>query len=307
MLRSKHSEDLRMLDYESVHCMLADLRKKQIFFVGGAIKSGTTWLQLLLDAHPDVSCNGEGQFAGNGLGPMLWAALDQHGQLIAQKNKSIFSELAGYPRLSDEDFHYLLATCIGLYLLRQRKQKPQARAIGERSPGNMRFFDVLYTLFPAAKFLHIVRDGRDCAVSGWFHNLRVSPNWANEKFDSMDAYVVDYVQGWAKNMAGVQKFAEQHPGRVRQLRYEDLLTNTESVLADIFGFLGVDTTTSVLASCRSSAAFEKLSGGRAAGQENRNSFFRKGVAGDWRNHLTKEMEAAVRQRAGHWLDRFGYK
>jgi sulfotransferase family protein len=278
-----------MLDYESVHCKLADFRKKQIFFVGGAIKSGTTWLQLLLDAHPEVSCNGEAHFAGNGLGPTLWAALNQHGQLIAHKNQSIFSELAGYPRLSDEDFHYILATCIGLYMLRQSKQKPRARAIGERSPSNVRFFDVLHTLFPAARFLHIVRDGR-----------------ANKQFGSMDAYVANYAQGWAEDLAAVQAFLERNPDRMCQFRYEDLLRNTESVLGNIFDFLGVDTTASVLTSCRSNAAFEKLSGGRAAGQENRNSFFRKGVAGDWRNHLSKEMETAIRQRAGQWLDRFGY-
>jgi len=30
----------------------------QLFFVGGAPRSGTTWLQYLLDSHPDVRCGG---------------------------------------------------------------------------------------------------------------------------------------------------------------------------------------------------------------------------------------------------------
>ena len=41
---------------------LADLAGKQLFFVGGAPRSGTTWLQQLLNAHPDCSCRGEGLF-----------------------------------------------------------------------------------------------------------------------------------------------------------------------------------------------------------------------------------------------------
>jgi Sulfotransferase family len=41
---------------------IADLAKRQLFFVGGAPRSGTTWLQQILDAHPDVSCRGEGLF-----------------------------------------------------------------------------------------------------------------------------------------------------------------------------------------------------------------------------------------------------
>ncbi len=32
------------------------------FFVGGAPKSGTTWVEEILNAHPDVLCTGEGAF-----------------------------------------------------------------------------------------------------------------------------------------------------------------------------------------------------------------------------------------------------
>src|ERR1700722_16518864 len=60
-LRSKRS-CLLALDYEALSAEIAALRRKQLFFIGGAAKSGTTWLQLLLDRHPAISCNGEGHF-----------------------------------------------------------------------------------------------------------------------------------------------------------------------------------------------------------------------------------------------------
>jgi Sulfotransferase family len=90
-----------MICYEELHSAISELQKKQIFFIGGAVKSGTTWLQLLLDAHPEVSCNGEGHFLDN-LAPALKMALDQHCGLIAEKNESLFNEIEGYPRLSGE-------------------------------------------------------------------------------------------------------------------------------------------------------------------------------------------------------------
>ncbi len=31
---------------------------KRLFFICGALKSGTTWLQLMLDAHPEIACRG---------------------------------------------------------------------------------------------------------------------------------------------------------------------------------------------------------------------------------------------------------
>ena len=50
------------IDFRAMHGELSALFGKQLFFIGGAAKSGTTWLQVLLDAHPSVSCTGENHF-----------------------------------------------------------------------------------------------------------------------------------------------------------------------------------------------------------------------------------------------------
>jgi hypothetical protein len=293
------------LDYARLHAAISTLRSKQIFFAGGTIKSGTTWLQLLLDAHPEVSCNGEGHFLDY-LAPSLKQAVDHHWKYVAEKNRSIFRELEGYPRLTDADFLYILASCIALFLIEQSKHK-DVRAVGERTPNNIEHFAALDTLFPTAKFIQIVRDGRDCAVSGWFHNLRVTPDWTMKNFGSLDAYVRGFAGRWANELAKAQQFADRYRGRVLRVRYEDLAADAEGVLANLFDFLGVDRGETVLARCRSDASFVKLSGGRSPGEENRRSFFRKGVAGDWRNHLSGELEAEFRKKTNGWIDRLGYK
>ena len=121
-----------------------------MFFIGGTIKSGTTWLQLLPDAHPDVSVNGEGHFFDL-LAPVLGMALDTHDRLITEKNESIFNELDGYPRLTENKVLYVAACTIAAFLVEQSRHKA-ALAVGEKSPDNMLHFAKFHTVFPTAKF-----------------------------------------------------------------------------------------------------------------------------------------------------------
>src|SRR5438132_372824 len=104
-----------------------------------------------------------------------------------------------------------------------KQMQKTARAVGEKTPSNVRYINLLHTLFPTAKFIHIIRDGRDCAVSGWFHNLRLSRDWTIKTHGSMDRYVTSFIDGWAKDVAAAQAIADANPDRVCQVRYEDLM------------------------------------------------------------------------------------
>src|SRR5262249_31477144 len=84
-----------MFDYDRLHTAVSKLRQKQIFFIGGTPKSASTWLQLLLNAHPSVSCSGEGHFPDRLWGP-LKQAVGQHCQSIQEHNKKLFNGHSGY-------------------------------------------------------------------------------------------------------------------------------------------------------------------------------------------------------------------
>ena len=58
---------------------------------------------------------------------------------------------------------------------------------------------------------------------------------------------------------------------------------------------------------RGAASFEKLSKGRTRGQEDPTSFFRKGIAGDWRNVFTEEDKVLFKKEAGDLLIKLGYE
>jgi hypothetical protein len=296
----------KMFDFNRLHSAISELRSKQIFFIGGAIKSGTTWLQLLLDTHPQVSCKGEGHLP-NHFAPLLQGVLDQQNEYISHKNLSIFNELQGYPKFSQDHFCYLLASAITLLLHEQTGTK-SARAVGEKTPNNIRFLEVLDAVFPSAKVIQIVRDGRDCAVSGWFHNLRVDPEGLRQKqkYEFIDDYVINFAEIWRTAVSHGTAFGIRFPTRYLALRYEDLSTDPAGTLRNVFRFLGVSCSKSIVMKCCAQASFEKMSGGRLRGQENRKSFFRKGVVGDWRHHFSDKARRVFEEKAGEWLARFGY-
>ncbi len=135
---------------------------KPLFFVCGALKSGTTWLQLMLDAHPEIACRGEGHLV-NFLLPGLGAALHKYNSKIRYKNKNIFNEIEGFPRFAAPHHYALLQSAVGLLLAQYDGEN--IRFIGEKSPDNVLYLAMLGRIFPHARFLHVIRDG---AVSGWF-------------------------------------------------------------------------------------------------------------------------------------------
>jgi hypothetical protein len=291
-------------DFDAQHNAITKLRGKQVFFIGGAPKSGTTWLRLLLNAHPGISCGGEGHFP-NRLLPALARALKAYNISIDAKNKAIFGQLEGQPLFSNRHALYLAGAAISLMLCRPAKADTVG-IVGDKTPDNVRFLPLLSALFPLAKFIHIVRDPRDCAVSAWFHNLRVNPAQVQAKFVSFEAFAVNFAHIWASTVRGGVKFAEQHPARCLTLRYEDLSEHPVRALDRVCAFLGASRESSVLEACREATEFTRLSGGRSRGDEDRASFFRNGVAGGWRGHFDEATEQEFRARAAPMMALFRY-
>jgi hypothetical protein len=291
-------------DFDSLQTAIGQLRARQIFFVGAMPKSGTTWLQRLLDSHPDVSCTGEGHFP-NRLMPSLKKTLEQHNALLKYKSDIALEGLGTAPMFSEDHFHYLTAAAIALFLISSCRGRA-VRAIGEKTPDNLVHFPLLASLFPRAKFIAIIRDPRDCAVSAWFHNSRIGAPEFKEKFRSMEQFIDFVVQQWARSTAYALKLRGALGERMFMLRYEDLLADPDPPLQALFQFLGVATSPEILRRCVEKGKFEAMTGGRQSGDEVRGAFLRNGTAGDWRNHLDTAAQARVLKLAGAVMKPLGY-
>lgn len=311
-----------------------------IFFLVGYQKSGTTWLMKMLDSHPEILCQGEGRPFGRDYKQerlkqkrasyppaSLYNAIASSDDLRYWIERSVWSEgddvdehLAGLTRLAVE--HFLI----------RRLEKTDKRLVGDKtvllSPD---IIEEIAAILPEARVIHIVRDGRDVAVSATHHRWNQAEGWGGtskttpEQLARREAYGRDprglletgegiFVDEWLRNSAAkwsarVRKSMKDGPvllgDNYQEVRYEDLLERPKEEVGRLLEFLGADASESTVSRCVSAATFEKLAG-RERGQEAA-SFFRKGIAGDWRNVFTEQNKQSFKAVAGDLLIELGYE
>jgi len=281
------------------------------FFVGGCQKSGTTWVQRLLDAHPEVCCRGETHVADLLMPCLLEAAKAYNAR---QERRETSAGLAIH--LESTDVVTTGASLVQAIFARWLADRPidagLLKAIGDKTPENALSFSTLGRLFPRSRFIHVVRDGRDAAVSGWAHLKRLGDTGAGLDVDARFPCFGDYAEyfaehHWARFIRAAHASAASMPDRCLEVRYEDLHDEPASEAARLFRFLGatmLDDAT--IARCVDAASFERLSGGRSRGQTDTGSFFRKGVVGDWRSTFDDDALDRFERHAGDLLESLNY-
>ncbi|TVQ32413.1 MAG: sulfotransferase [Phycisphaeraceae bacterium] len=275
---------------------VVDQRRK--LFIVGCAKSGTTWMLNLLNGHDEVVISGEGGFAWRLL-PILsqaFNAFNQHQRDHGHNDITIlrdFELMAALRSIIDGQFVR--------YLGESGKEPSAVRIVGDKTPQHSVGIPVLNQLYPDALFMHVVRDPRDVAVSAWHHFGRDMDNSERERFARQ--YMTET---WPINVTRAREAGTLLGDRYTEVRYEDLHADEPDVVARVLRFIGVDDSEEAVGKCMNSGCFKKRSGGRNRGEEKNNEFLRRGVVGDWVNHLPAD---AVRQWTGAIADTmqsFGY-
>jgi hypothetical protein len=276
---------------------------KQLFFIGGAPRSGTTWVQQILDTHPEISCRGEGLFHKR-LAEPLEALMTERRGVLEEKNTGLFGHTGGYPLPEPDDTEALAGTAILQAMHRQSAGKT-CRAVGEKTPENVFFFPRLKQLFPRARLIAIARDPRDVITSAWhyFHKSVAGEDEVAAKL----AFIQLALPSLAQGARSVIELGTKYPADVMTITYEKLRRTPELIVSNMFRFLGVSDASAIVADCVARTSFAALTGGRPAGVEQNGSFFRKGVAGDWTSTLTPEMNAIMMRELGWTFSHFGWK
>jgi hypothetical protein len=269
-----------------------------VFFVCGAPKSGTTWLQRILDAHPEVCCSGEGHFVERFTAPLA-RVLNAYNTQLSLEIEQVYEGEPIYGPVDQSELDDLGRA----FILRRLTSRaaPGVQWVGDKTPRYTHQLQALDRLFPQARFINIVRDPRDVAVSRMGHSRRIgltevfTPGTAQNK-----QAIEDAVSGWIEALRLVDAFARSHPGRVRELRYWELVERPAETAADLFEFLGVSTAQPTIEAVVAATSFEALSG-RKPGEEDAGAFLRNGVPGDWRKHLGAEAVAAIEAACGELM------
>lgn len=162
------------------------------------------------------------------------------------------------------------------------------------------------------KHLISVRDPRDILISNYHYTLKHPENWdyknaagrsladyLDHKLESGDwnRQFVDWARSWATN---------RNPELSQVIRYEDALRDTHAEMRRALEFLGFAISEDELDRIVRENSFEAMSG-RKQGQEDTESFHRKGVAGEWREVFTDKQKRIAREQAGDVLGGFKYE
>jgi hypothetical protein len=153
----------------------------------------------------------------------------------------------------------------------------------DKTPENVRRFDVIRSWFPQARFIHVIRDGRDVVCSlrqaQWMKLEKITGGADRSSPEAVEACI----RYWIERVT-VGRRLRRDP-RYLEVRYEDLVEHTEPVLRRILAFLNVDWDSRVLAHDPSSAD-------PAAGP------VYESAVGRWRTDLSSTEADIVKRYAG---------
>lgn len=282
-------------DYRHKLIRLSKVMEKQLFFVVGLTRSGTVWLQHALDAHPDASCKGEGHFTDS-LYPLLGQAftaynkrtlLDKARLQAAGIDDALSGVSMGY---SNDDVRFMMACATALTLDRLSGDE-DVSCVGEKTPEHALDLKVLTDVFPEAKIIHVIRDGRDEAVSIFDYNMRVNPDGFTKKFPDFISFVEHFSRNWNRVVGAAHFFGRRFGDGYLEIRCEDLYTEASTDIEQMFRFLGVSDSQQVVS--RSVEAGKRIA-------------FTDGGIGQWRARFDEKAEISFNRQAGELLKLLDY-
>jgi hypothetical protein len=91
------------------------------------------------------------------------------------------------------------------------------------------------------------------------------------------------------------------------VRYEDLLADFSAAMTAALRHLGLEGNEDALRDLEHRYSFKSLAEGRAPGEENRMSHFRKGISGDWHSYAEPDLARSFDAAYGDVCDRLGYE
>jgi hypothetical protein len=281
-------------------------------FVVGCARSGTTWVQNLLQAHPRAIGTEESYAV-----PRAMNAMSHRPRVIA-----VARLLYGYDRARvlgrDVGLHYYvtrarlsrfaagaLATqasdwertiCLVRAIFDQYWSEhggTPASVLIEKTPTHLPFADALLDSFAEAKVIEVLRDGRDVVAS--MQAIPHGDSWLpNDFLDQVASWVTCAERGWS---LGRRPDAGE---RVATVRYEDLHQDATRELARLFSFLEIDIADQDVASIVDEFEFE------TARRTGKGRFLRTGSVGTWLDQLDNDQVATFSTIAGDALRRRGY-
>jgi hypothetical protein len=263
-------------------------------------RSGLTLLRLIFDSHPDLAVAHEPRFLAT-MAPHpkryeMDGGVDLDRFLGDLYSVSNFRRL-GLPRdelravLESErpaDFAGAVRIVFAMYAGSRGKT-----IYGDKTPLYVSFIEPIASLLPEARFVHLIRDGRDTVL-------------AYLERDKGPADVAEGAFHWRLRVSrGHASGGRLGPRRYREFHYEDLIEDPEATVRAICDFLGLPYHPAMLDYQATAERF--LSEAKNPGDHKHLTMApTKGLI-DWRETMTAEDLATFEAIAGDTLEAVGYE
>lgn len=293
------------------------------FFIFGHARSGTTLLTRLIRLHPDIHCNYQGHFFTRR--PTIEALVNSpaiEAWLTRRSNRWN----------QGRDLSPVVLRAVVDFIMEREARPLGVKVVGDKSPNSLMDGDavkMLHKVYPDAKLIFILRDGRDAAISHRFQTFidatqhLTKQDWAiRSDFErDPDPYLLgkhsiftaqgirSAAEGWVRNVRDTNHQGELlFKGQYIALRYEDLLSNPWREMTRLWAFLDLDINKPELADRLQSElasnpdkAWQKQVAGDLV------SPLKKGKTGSWRELFTERDKKIFREIAGDTLISWDYE
>jgi hypothetical protein len=162
---------------------------------------------------------------------------------------------------------------------------------GEKTPPHAFWWPQILRGFPDMQVVHIVRDGRDVALS-----------WFRARFGPKHYYPL--ATEWVRYLQTIDDLRAALPEKqFFELHYEDLLREPDRILWEICDFLEEDYSRDMLAFHNEKGEYRTDAGNI----ENLKKPILQGNVGKWKTDMTRHQLRIFEAVAGSMLDKFGYQ
>lgn len=293
------------------------------FFILGHARSGTTLLVRLARLHPEVHCSYQAHFFTRR--PLLKSLVDTPEAEEWLKRRS--NRWNG-----GRDLSPLVLRAAADFIMEREAAREGKRIVGDKSPSSTIHGEAvrgMHAVYPDARLVYIVRDGRDVLISERFRNLVEESKFLTDEdrrivealkkdtsqFENgsrsifTETFIRRVAKGWVADLSEIDAQGRRLYGKnYLSLRYEDLLEDPFREIARLWKFLGAK---KAPAAIEKKVRTEMASNPDEEWQSRRNediaSFLPKGQAGNWQRLFTARDRAVFKEIAGAMLVKWRYE
>ncbi len=273
-------------------------------FIVGSARSGTTLLERIVDSHPHIAIIHQSRFIPyfferrRGLTPeglVTTKLVDRLLEARGVKNLETSRELLESLVEAGEPVSYSTFVTGVFDLYGKGKGK---RLVGDKTPRYVRHIPTLHALWPQAKFVHLIRDGRDVSLSAtnWSRAYKLARRYSTWTEDPITTAAVWWE--WHVRL-GREDGGSLAPKLYHEVRYEELVSEPAKTCERLCSFLDLPYDDAML----------KFHEGLPDPRFYTKQKWRPIVTGlrDWRSEMPAEDLERFEAAAGDLLEELGYE